>query len=575
MVRRGIELEAKFAPAGEQTLADLAARTDFPGWWVTARRDETQQNTYFDTPDALLEANRCSLRRRVLGGGASGVEWTFKRGRGPGRDGVARRREVNALLPCGETDLPREKCAPVTRALRVVGAQPLLPLFALLTARRQIDLARDDGARVALALDRVQLEGAPEYRETEIEIELLDGDEHAVADLALWLMQTYGLLPMRGSKRGRALSWRRGEGLPVVAPALALKLLAERVRADAPAPTIALASPRGSGQATALAASLAALLPGARVVDTPPAAVTIEDGVGPLLLVGPEALLTAPGAIGVWVKVGLPRPLLARVIAAAAVGLDAWTILRRCGEYVVPSQRRFIDPAAQSAALVVIDNAPPATGPGLHDTPDVQLKLYGWPDEAALADAGATFLDTAVERDHFLCPPAPPDAAIVRVRCREDTAWVSLPSADAAPRIATYEARPRVLTLLHALGYTDAGLLTKERRRYRLDGWEIALDQIAGLGHFCEVRRLARSVTSNEGGEPGDDSSLRAIAARLGLGGARTTSATYRELWRETIATFAALSAAPTNAAGADATGVDAAETNGAGPSRPGDTPAA
>lgn len=528
MARRGIELEAKFAPAGERTLVELAVRVDFPGWWVAARHDEMQHNTYFDTPDGLLEANRCSLRRRVLDEGTGGVEWTFKRGRGPGRDGVARRREVNALLPGKKLDLPRANCEPVTRALRIAGAQPLQPLFALLTKRHQIDLSRADGARVALALDRVQLEGEPSYRETEIEIELLDGDERAVADLAVWLMRTYGLLPMRGSKRGRALTWRRGEGLPVVAPALALDLLIERVTTLTPRVigrpvVIALASPRGSGQARALATALAARLPGAHLTDERPEEALLPASAGPIIVEGPEALDSGPAEAAAWVKVGLPHPLLARLIDdATAAGVDEWVILRRCGEYVVPSQRRFIDPAAHWADLVVIDNAPPADGPGLHNTPDEQRKLFGWPDDAVLARAGACPLGATVEHDHLLQPPAPHLSDTLRVRICEDTAWVSFPNPESPPQIVTYEARPRVLTLLHHLGYSDAGRLVKERVRYRLGGWEITLDRIVGLGHFCELRRVGP-----------DDRDASAIAAILDLGGARVTGETYLALWRE------------------------------------------
>ena len=115
MGRRGIELEVKFAPVGEATLADLAARADFPGWRVVGRRDEAQRNTYYDTAAGALEAARCSLRRRVLD---DGVEWTFKRGPGPGRDGVSRRREINALLPLQSAKAPEPpKCEPVRRAV--------------------------------------------------------------------------------------------------------------------------------------------------------------------------------------------------------------------------------------------------------------------------------------------------------------------------------------------------------------------------------------------------------------------------------------------------------------------------
>jgi hypothetical protein len=339
---------------------------------------------------------------------------------------------------------------------------------------------------------------------------------------------------MRGSKRGRALAWRRGEGLPVVAPALALDLLIERVATLAPRVigrpvVIALASPRGSGQARALATALAARLPGAHLADERTGEALFPPTAGPIIVEGPGALDRGPAEVAAWVKVGLPHPLLARLIDdATAAGVDEWVILRRCGEYVVPSQRRFIDPAAHWADFVVIDNAPPVDGPGLHDTPDKQRKLFGWPDDAVLDRAGASPLGTTVEHDHFLHPPAPHLSDTLRVRLCDDTAWVSFPNPDNPPQVVTYEARPRVLTLLHSLGYSDAGRLVKERARYRLGGWEIALDRVAGLGHFCELRRVAP-----------DDRDARAIATILGLDGARMTGETYLALWRELQGTFA------------------------------------
>lgn len=545
MGRRGIELEVKFAPAGEATLADLAAREAFPGWRVAGRHDEAQRNTYYDTAAGALEAARCSLRRRVLDGGAGGVEWTFKRGRGPGRDGVARRREVNAFLPAtaGASGAAPPECKPVARARKVAGAAPLLPLFTLLTERRQLALARPDGTRLALALDRVRLADEPAYQEAEIEIELLDGDEGGLAELALWLMEEYGLLPMRGSKRGRALAWRRGEGLPVVAPALGLRLIAERVAALASHThgrpvVVALASPRGSGQARALAAALLARLPDARPLAAGrgvPPDLSLGGGAdgeaGTVIVEGPDRLGAEAGHsdLGVWVKPGLPRPLLAQILGdARAAGRDPWEILRRCGEYVVPLQRRYLNPAAHWADLIVIDNAPPP-GPPRPGTPPAQVKLWGWPSEAALAAAGAAPLGADREEDHFFRPPADPVGPPLRVRLREDAAWVSFAAVgvgDAAPPpIVTCEARPRVLTLLHGLGYTPAGRLCKERRRYGLDGWELALDRVAGLGHFCELRRPdAGTVGARE---------RAAVLAALGLAGIRTTGATYLELWRE------------------------------------------
>lgn len=544
MGRRGIELEVKFAPAGEGTLADLAARVDFPGWDLVRRRDEAQENTYYDTADGALEGANCSLRRRLIDGGTGGTEWTFKRGRGPGRDGVARRRETNVLLARAarrEVELPRVK--PVERAQRVAGSRPLLPLFTLLTTRRQLDLARPGGTRVALALDRVTLADDPTYQETEIEIELLDGDEGPMAELALWLMRGYGLLPMRGSKRGRALSWRRGDGLPVVAPGLGIRLIAERLatiaaRGGNRPPVVALAAPRGSGAARALAEGVLARVPQARLVTGRAGVggvIAAEGGdgraVGPILVEGPDALSETPADLRVWVKVSLARPLLVRLLDdAAAAGMDAWELLRRCGEYVVPLQRRTLAPPARPATLAVIDNDPPGADEGRYGTPVEQVKLFGWPGDAALAGAGARPAGHDRERDHFFRPPASRGDDLLRVRLRDDVAWVSFArpagrpgvrAAETGP-IEAHEARPRVLALLRGLGYGATGEVTKERRRYQLGGWEVTLDRVAGLGHFCELRR-----TGPDAREAAD------IAAALGLGGARTTAETYLALQRE------------------------------------------
>jgi adenylate cyclase class IV len=346
-------------------------------------------------------------------------------------------------------------------------------------------------------------------------------------------MHTYGVLPMRGSKRGRAITWKRGGGLPVVAPDLALELLAERAellahRVQGRPMVIALASPRGSEQAGVLAAALAAWLPDARHV---PDREAIETSMKVAILDGPDVLDSGPFDLGVWTKVSLSHKVLARLIEGAlAAGTDEWTILRRCGEYVVPSQRRFIDPAAHWADIVVINNAPPAEGCGRFATPQRQVKLVGWPSAAVLSATGATALGVDREEDHFFHSPAANDSELLRVRLSEDTAWVSFcQSCDGTtPRIATHEARPRILPLLHNLGYRDAGRLTKLRRRYCLDGWEIALDQVAGLGRYCELRRVAH-----------DPREATEIAALLGLDGAETTTASYRDLWAAEHAVFA------------------------------------
>ena len=53
----------------------------------------------------------------------------------------------------------------------------------------------------------------------------------------------------------------------------------------------------------------------------------------------------------------------------------------------------------------------------------------------------------------------------------------------------------------------------------------MTLDRVAGLSHFCELRRVGP-----------DAREAAAIAVALGLGGARTTAETYLALQRETRA---------------------------------------
>jgi adenylate cyclase class IV len=235
-------------------------------------------------------------------------------------------------------------------------------------------------------------------------------------------------------------------------------------------------------------------------------------------MVGMGALERDDPVIRAWVKVGLPRPLLRRLTDDAAVGLDPWTILRRLGEYVVPSQRRFLDPAARQTDLIVIDNAP-LPGDDQHLTAAEQVKFLGWPTVATLTEIRALHCGNALEFDRFYQSSASAADEYLRVRLREDTAWVSFALADNPTQVVTYEARPRVVPLLHSLGYSEVGQLTKERQRYRLGGWEIALDRVAQLGHFCELRRVSA-----------DKRDLAAIVTALGFDTVRRISGTCRAM---------------------------------------------
>lgn len=522
MAGTGVEVELKFSPASDETLRALAARAEFPGWRIVDRVIENQQNTYYDTKTARLETSGASLRRRLL---ADGLEWTFKQGPGPGRDGVARRQEVNSRLPLDQTREELPACPAVSRARSLAGGERLEPLFSLRTLRTQVELARADGTRLALALDRIALEGdrhAPPYRETEVEVELVRGDERAVVDLGLWLMGEYGLLPLRGSKRGRAMAWRRGVGLPVVAPDLGASLLAERVAtisADVRGRPVVvkLGGPSGSRRPRALADELCLRWPGATLVPSIADADPLLDPcrAGIAIAEGPHVLETGHADAAAWVKSALPSQLIAHLVSTArSIGMDQWKILTAFGDYVVPSQRRRLDPAARWADLVIIDDgAPELFAPGEQR----ETRLYAWPSAAALRAADAGQLGASTSRDRRYLPPAGARSGAVDVRLSEDIATVSFTRESGD--IVRAETRPRVTALLTRLGYRLAQTFEVVHLRYALDGWHVSLDRVAGLGHWCAIDADAAVPASAE-----------LPLAALGLTGVRRTTASYLDL---------------------------------------------
>lgn len=522
MAATGIEVELKFSPASEETLQALAARVEFPGWRILERAVENQQNTYYDTKSARLEQGGGSLRRRLL---AEHVEWTFKQGPGPGRDGLARRQEVNSRLGVERARDELPSCPAVSRARSLAGGDRLQPTFSLRTLRTEVTLARADGTRLALALDRIALEGddaAPPYRETEVEIELLRGDERAVVDFGLWLMSQYGLLPLRGSKRGRAMAWRRGVGLPVVAPDLGASLLAERVATISAevmdrSTIVKLAGPAGSERARALADTLCREWPDATLVEhvEDVAELPVRHAPGIVIVEGHSVLEAGHADAAAWVKAGLSTPLIAHLIAVAqANGMDDWKVLTAFGEYVVPSQRRRLDPAARWADLVVIDEGAPELL-ALHESR--RVKVYAWPSAGALRVAGGRQLDHTVAREQRYLPPPGVRSNPIDVRLVDDVAIVSFTRGDGT--IVLGEARPRVAALLTRLGYRLAHAVEISHRRFTAGGWCISLDRVAGWGHWCAIEPEAL--------EPADPAPL---LAELGLGGARHTTASYLDL---------------------------------------------
>ncbi|MCK2184655.1 inorganic triphosphatase [Halomonas getboli] len=202
-----IELKLALAPAGPEALrrhprlAGLESRTTRLG------------NTYFDTPDGRLEAERMALRLRHADGR---VLQTLKTS-GQGSGGLSSRGEWEWEVMGPGLDLARLADLPPMLALGDGVLGRLEPRFAT-------DFAREtwwwehDGNSVEIALDLGEVRSddrAAPIRE--LELELKDGDPAALLELAEALAESVPLRPSDTSKaaRGGALlagGWTLPEG---------------------------------------------------------------------------------------------------------------------------------------------------------------------------------------------------------------------------------------------------------------------------------------------------------------------------------------------------------------------------
>jgi inorganic triphosphatase YgiF len=199
-----LEIEAKFTVPDEATLAALAAVRALGAYVVTPEDTvELQRNTYFDTADMRLAAQRCGLRVRDLGDRRVA---TLKDG-GRARGGVHERGEWEVAI--GADDRP-ETWPPSEardRALALTGGAPLRPIVTVRT-RRMRRYALRGTARVAeLSLDDGTIAAAGrELPFLELEVELLPPGTRADLDaLAALLRERFALQPEDRSKLARGL----------------------------------------------------------------------------------------------------------------------------------------------------------------------------------------------------------------------------------------------------------------------------------------------------------------------------------------------------------------------------------
>jgi adenylate cyclase class 2 len=77
-------------------------------------------------------------------------------------------------------------------------------------------------------------------------------------------------------------------------------------------------------------------------------------------------------------------------------------------------------------------------------------------------------------------------------------------------------------SVLDGLGFAPAAVVEKERERYRVDGYVVTLDAVAGLGEFVEVEREVSEGSVDAAREGAYD-----LLDRLGLDGDATIRTSY------------------------------------------------
>ena len=202
-----IELKLALAPAGPEALrrhprlAGLEPRTTRLG------------NTYFDTPDGRLEAERMALRLRHAEGR---ILQTLKTS-GQGSGGLSTRGEWEWEVMGPGLDLARLADLPPIEALGEGVLGELVPRFATDFARETWWWERD-GTSVEIALDLGEIKSDDRTAPIrELELELKAGEPDALLELAEALAESVPLRPSDTSKaaRGGALlagGWTLPEG---------------------------------------------------------------------------------------------------------------------------------------------------------------------------------------------------------------------------------------------------------------------------------------------------------------------------------------------------------------------------
>ena len=200
-----MEIELKFALLATDPMALGPRLAALP---VLSRRKAQHfllENTYFDTPDQQLRANKVALRVRQVGTAAD-PQWvqTLKMGLG-GDSAMSQRGEWEFAVPTGTLDPAQLQSTP-WRDLDPDGTlfAALVPQFVTSFARTTWDVKQRDGSRIEVALDigTIEANGASAPI-CELELELLAGQPEALFDVAKRIAKSVSLIPLHWSKSER------------------------------------------------------------------------------------------------------------------------------------------------------------------------------------------------------------------------------------------------------------------------------------------------------------------------------------------------------------------------------------
>lgn len=164
---------------------------------------EHQHNTYYDTPDFRLRAQRYGLRVRTVGH----TRIATLKGESQSRDGLHQRPEWE--MPVTNDDPQHWPPGDVRdRALALAAGAPLQPVLTIETFRRHVRAWRGERCVAEIALDEgVIYAGGREQMFYELEVELLpEGTRDDLDTLGTLLQQQFALHPDNLSKLARGLA---------------------------------------------------------------------------------------------------------------------------------------------------------------------------------------------------------------------------------------------------------------------------------------------------------------------------------------------------------------------------------